>query len=184
MQLLLGAPFAPASSGAEVLLDVIDELRAAVANATGGAEVASGEPAADGALCWRAVASLPLRTLCTALGAVEAHVYEAEAEALEAWVQGRGAALHALLAALEGASLAWLRPLGTEDAMAALLALPGVRQAEAAALLLLELHRPLLPVCLNLLPELQALGWVPQITSESSVCWSVCAHHKRQTFSQ
>ena len=83
MQLLLGAPFAPASSGAEVLLDVIDELRAAVANATGGAEVASGEPAADGALCWRAVARLPLRTLCTALGAVEAHVYEAEAEALE-----------------------------------------------------------------------------------------------------
>ena len=68
--------------------------------------------------------------------------------------------------------------------MAALLALPGVRQAEAAALLLLELHRPLLPVCLNLLPELQALGWVPQITSESSVCWSVCAHHKRQTLSQ
>ena len=49
MQLLLGAPFAPASSGAEVLLDVIDELRAAVANATTGAEVASGEPAADGA---------------------------------------------------------------------------------------------------------------------------------------
>ena len=94
MQLLLGAPFAPASSGAEVLLDVIDELRAAVANATGGAEVASGEPAADGPLCWRAVARLPLRTLCTALGAVEAHVYEAEAEALEAWVQGRGAALN------------------------------------------------------------------------------------------
>ena len=59
MQLLLGAPFAPASSGAEVLLDVIDELRAAVANATAGAEVASGEPAADGALCWRAVARLP-----------------------------------------------------------------------------------------------------------------------------
>ena len=165
MQLLLGAPFAPASSGAEVLLDVIDELRAAVANATAGAEVASGEPAADGPLCWRAVARLPLRTLCTALGAVEAHVYEAEAEALEAWVQGRGAALHALLAALEGASLAWLRPLGTEDAMAALLALPGVRQAEAAALLLLELHRPLLPVCLNLLPELKALGWVPPSAS-------------------
>ena len=46
VQLLLGAPFAPASSGAEVLLDVIDELRAAVANATAGAEVASGEPAA------------------------------------------------------------------------------------------------------------------------------------------
>ena len=171
MQLLLGAPFAPASSGAEVLLDVIDELRAAVANAAGGAEVASGEPAADGPLCWRAVARLPLRTLCTALGAVEAHVYEAEAEALEAWVQGRGAALHALLAALEGASLAWLRPLGTEDAMAALLALPGVRQAEAAALLLLELHRPLLPVCLNLLPELKALGWVPQ----SRLCAGVCA---------
>ena len=165
MQLLLGAPFAPASSGAEVLLDVIDELRAAVANATAGAEVASGEPAADGPLCWRAVARLPLRTLCTALGAVEAHVYEAEAEALEAWVQGRGAALQALLAALEGASLAWLRPLGTEDAMAALLALPGVRQAEAAALLLLELHRPLLPVCLNLLPELKALGWVPPSAS-------------------
>ena len=165
MQLLLGAPFAPASSGAEVLLDVVDELRAAVANAAGGAQVASAEPAADGPLCWRAVARLQLRTLCTALGAVEAHVYEAEAEALEAWVQGRGAALHALLAALEGASLAWLRPLGTEEAMAALLALPGVRQAEAAALLLLELHRPLLPVCLNLLPELKALGWVPPSAS-------------------
>ena len=165
MQLLLGAPFAPASSGAEVLLDVIDELRGALANAAGDAEVASGEPAADGLLCWRAVARLPLRTLCTALGAVEAHVYEAEAEALAAWVQGRGAALHALLAALEGASLAWLRPLGTEEAMAALLSLPGVRQAEAAALLLLELHRPLLPVCLNLLPELKALGWVPPSAS-------------------
>ena len=165
VQLLLGAPFAPASSGAEVLLDVVDELRGAVANAAGDAEVASGEPAADGLLCWRAVARLPLRTLCTALGAVEAHVYEAEAEALAAWVQGRGAALHALLAALEGASLAWLRPLGTEEAMAALLSLPGVRQAEAAALLLLELHRPLLPVCLNLLPELKALGWVPPSAS-------------------
>ena len=69
MQLLLGAPFAPASSGAEVLLDVVDELRAAVANAAGGAQVASAasgrsqEPTLSVVLCAGAGALLLLYAL-------------------------------------------------------------------------------------------------------------------------
>lgn len=181
VQLLLGAPFAPASSGAEVLLDVIDELRDAVARDAlardaGGGVAAGGGAGGEGGgnrpllLCWRAVARLPLPCLCAALEVAEAHAYEVDAPALGAWAEGRGAALQALLAALDrpniegcslgggqgegrggggrgggdngdseghggghgcSLSLGWLRPMATDDAMGALLALPAVRQAGA-----------------------------------------------------
>mgnify|MGYP004350900787 CR=1 FL=1 len=43
-------------------------------------------------------------------------------------------------------------------------------------LLLLELHRPLLPVCLNLLPELKALGWVPPSASADAAFLHMRCH--------
>ena len=172
VQLILGAPFAPAGFAADMLGALLGPLR----HATGGGGMQ---------LDWAAVASLSERQLRRALrqGLDEDFFYEADARASSCWRTARAKRIHAMLQALPsargargggegvgvggvgigggGASLDWLRPMGTWAALRALLALPGVTLPVASALLLYELQRPLLPVCTNALLELRANGWVP-----------------------
>lgn len=158
--LLLSAPFSPYGFCAEMFVRLLGALYVATT-----LEKHRSDPPPP--VQWDAVAALDDARVRSAVrdGVSDDFFYEPSTRATRAWCRSRASRICALLRCLRdrhGAiSLQWLKSMPTHDAIRSLTRLPGVSLHCAAALLLFELHIPLLPVCTNCLEEAKAIGWVP-----------------------